>query len=289
MTKFTLSLLTAAVAACMCGGEAYAGDRADGALAPASENARSLRKPAKELRSKPLSSMAHARFAEEAEDGLLYSCSFAFLTEGTEADPAELELDDWDNIPEELIGEENYGFGGQGLMQAGGAMYIPFEYNAEPDSPNPWYMEGLMWTPDIYEPMEVAIELDVKIVEGCGYDSDELWTYANDYVENLDFDSGEITTEWTHLSLKINAKNFEPESDDDSYYLTLFAEGGADIVVKNFEIKDASQVGAIGIAAETAGQAAVSYYNLQGQRISNPARGSVVIRVCGPEVKKVVF
>lgn len=248
MNKFTLSLLAAAAVAGLSAGDASAADLTAGANATPKviaaartagpvkpEPARTLQKPAKELRSKSLVRKARALFAEPAQDGTIYSCSFDFLTEGSEAAPAPLELDDWDNIPEEIIGEENYGFGGQGIMQAGGAVYIPFEY-ADPDDPD-WELEGMLWTPDIYEPMEVTVELDVKIVDGCGFDTDELWIYASDYSQNFDYDSGDIGTDWTHLTLKINAKDFVPESDDDSYYFTLFAESGADIVIKNVVIK----------------------------------------------------
>ncbi len=248
MTKFTLSLLTAVAVGGMSAGDALATDLVEGAVAspkviatsrtntPA-EKGRALRKPAKKQRANSLIHKAPARFAATAEENIIYSCSFDFLTEGSETDPVELELDDWDNIPEEIIGEENYGFGGQGLMQAGGAVYVPFEYDEDPDSDFPWIMEGMLWTPDIYEPMEVIIELDVKIVPGCGVETDELWVYASDYTYNFDEDSGDISTEWTHLSLKIDAKDFVPESDDDSYYFTLFADGGADIVIKNVVVK----------------------------------------------------
>ncbi|MDE6497894.1 MAG: fibronectin type III domain-containing protein [Muribaculaceae bacterium] len=246
MTKFTLSLLAAATVAAVSAGDAGATDLGAAAnatpkviaaarthyLAPA-RSARTLHKPAKELRAGAARRHARAPFAEPAADGAIYSCSFDFLSDGSETAPAPLELDDWDNIPEELIGEENYGFGGQGIMQAGGALYIPFEYEEEPG----WDLEGLMWTPDLYQPMQVTIELDVKIVEGCGVDTDDFWVYASDYSTNFDEDCGEITTEWTHLALNINAKDFVPESDDDSYYLTLFADGGADVVVKNVVIK----------------------------------------------------
>lgn len=251
MTKFTLSLLTAAAISGLWCGDAYADD-----------------------------------LTEE----VIYSCSFDFLSEGSETDPAELELDDWDNIPEELIGEANYGFGGQGIMQAGGAVYIPFEYNDDPDSAAPWYVEGLLWTPDIYEPMEVTIELDAKIAADCSVETDDLWVYANDYVDNFDYDSGAINKDWTHLTLKINAKNFEPESEDDSYYFSIFVDGGADIVIKNIVIKgNKPEVsGVSSIAAENEGNSAI-YYNLQGQKIAQPAKGSVMIKVEGEKATKIVF
>ncbi|MDE6269620.1 MAG: hypothetical protein K2M12_02035 [Muribaculaceae bacterium] len=282
MTKFTLSLLTATAVAGLLGAEAQAAEVDCG---------RAIPKSIKELSLRSAGRWASGRFAEEAEGGVLYSCSFDFLKEGTEAEPAPIELDDWDNIPEELIGEDNYGFGGQGIMQAGGAVYIPFEYDEDPDSEYPWYVEGLMWTPDLYEPMQVVVEMDVKITDGCGYETDELWIYANDYYENFDYDSGEISTEWTHLSLNINAKSFEPESDDDSYYFTFFAEGGADILVKNIVIKDknAVQSGVNEIVAGDREDVAVRYYNMQGQEIAKPAKGTPVIKVSGAEASKVVF
>lgn len=248
MTKFTLSLFTAVAAAIASAGDASAADLASAANAAprvitgtrthaleAARPARTLHKPAKKLRAKTARKATRPHFAEVTDESTIYSCSFDFFTEGSETAPAPFQLDDSDNIPEEIIGEENYGFGGQGLMQAGGAAYIPFEY-AEPDDPD-WYLEGMMWTPDIYEPMQVTIELDAKVAEGCGYDADELWVYATDYFQTLDYDSGDITTDWTHLTLSINANDFVPESEDDSYYFTLFAEGGADIVVKNVVVK----------------------------------------------------
>ena len=247
MSKFTLSLLAAAVVG-LSGGDALASDLKQASHAAPKVIAgaklsnltkdrpsRSPRKPAEAKRLKSHNRML--AYAKVAEDDIIYSCSFDFLTEGSETAPAPLELDDWDNIPEELIGEENYGFGGQGIMQAGGAVYIPFEYLDDPDDPYPWYLEGLLWTPDIYEPMDVTIELDAKIVEGCGVDTDELWVYASDYSQTIDYDGSDITTDWTHLTFRINAKDFVPESDDDSYYFTIFADGGADILIKDVVIK----------------------------------------------------
>ena len=248
MLKFKLSLLAAAVIG-LSGSDAGASElkQVAGAtpkvIADARLNgltvdkpARTPHKPAKALRLKSLNRMMTcAKLAEASDDDVIYTCSFDFLTEGSETAPAPLELDDWDNIPEEIIGEENYGFGGQGLMQAGGAVYIPFEYPEDPD--DTWYLEGMLWTPDIYEPMDVTIELDAKIVDGCGVDTDELWVYASDYSQTIDNDSGDISTDWTHLTLKIDAKDFVPESDDDSYYFTIFAEGGADILIKDVVIK----------------------------------------------------
>ncbi len=243
MTKFTLCLFAASA---LAGADAMAAEikaaaqvspkviatarMADGKTLPS----RSLRKPAK--KQNPLNRKARVRYAEAPEDGVLYSCSFAFLTEGSETEPAELELDDWDNIPEELIGEENYGFGGQGLMQAGGALFVPYEYNEDPDDEWGWWMEGMLWTPDLYEAMEVTVDMDVKITDNCDIDTDELWVYASDYSWNFDYDSAEIDKEWKHVTLSINAKDFVPEEEDDSYYFTIFADGGADMVIKNVVI-----------------------------------------------------
>ncbi len=268
MTKFTLSLLAAT--AILSGGNAFASERVT-------------------MHAKPLSHKAPIKIAEAASEDVFYSCSFDFLKEGSETEPAPLELDDWDNIPEELIGEENYGFGGQGIMQAGGAVYIPFEYNEDPDSEYPWYLEGLLWTPDLYEPMAVVIELDAKIATGCEITSDELWVYANDYSSNFDYDSGKISTEWSHLTLKINATVFEPESDDDSYYFTLFVDGGADIVIKNVVIKENKETSGIESVTVGENEGQVTYYNLYGQRIVNIPQGTPVIKVSGNKASKVIF
>lgn len=225
-------------------------------------------------------------FAAGSDDATIYSCSFDFLSEGSETDPAPLELDDWDNIPEELIGKANYGFGGQGLMQAGGALYIPFEYNDDPDSPIPWYVEGLLWTPDIYEPMDVTIELDAKIAEGCDITTNNLWVYASDYVWNFDTDSSEITKDWSHVTLKIDATGFEAESEDDSYYFSIFVDGGADIVIKNVVIKGETATGVKTIEED---ETETVYYNLNGQRILNPTKGTPVIKVKGSKATKVIL
>lgn len=138
--------------------------------------------------------------------------------------------------------------------------------------------------------MEVTIELDAKIAADCSVETDDLWVYANDYVENFDYDSGAINKDWTHLTLKINAKNFEPESEDDSYYFSIFVDGGADIVIKNIVIKgNKPEVsGVSSIAAENEGNSAI-YYNLQGQKIAQPAKGSVMIKVEGEKATKIVF
>lgn len=272
MKKFTLYLLAVAAIATLSTGNIYASDLAKNT---AVKHSRPMHKP--------------AMFAEAANDGILFSCSFDFLKEGSETEPAELELDDWDNIPEELIGEENYGFGGQGLMQAGGALYIPFEYDEDPGSAFPWILEGLMWTPDLYEAMEVTIELDAKIAVGCDIAEDELWIYANDYISNFDYDSAKINTEWSHLTLKINAKSFEPESEDDSYYFTLFVDGGADIVIKNIVIKHTDTLTGIGSVEAEEADSEATYYNLQGQKIVNIPKGTPVIKVNGTKASKVIF
>lgn len=261
MVNFTHCLLVAATVAGLSGLEAYAADPSEIASAtpkvisvaktdmlaskPAKKSGRLM--AAKKVKAKSHRSNTPALFAQ-GEDEVIYSCSFDFLTEGSETDPAELELDDWDNIPEEMIGEENYGFGGQGLMQAGGAVYIPFEYNADPDSNVPWYMEGLLWTPDIYEAMTVVIELDVKIAEGSESESEDLWVYANDYTNILDRNYEEIGTEWTNVSITIDCTEFVPESDDDSFYLTIFADKGSDILIKNVVIKGEKPALAIPVA-----------------------------------------
>lgn len=251
MTKFTFSLLTIAAVGSVVSAEALTADLTDNAnatpkvvsavsresVAPTQLSARALRIKSKAPKTKSLSRKAHAKYAETQADGVIYSCDFAFLSEGSETAPASIELDDWDNIPEELIGEENYGFGGQGIMQAGGTLYVPFEYLDDPDSSYPYEMEGLFWTPDIYEAMKVTIEVDAKIATGSEVDTDQLWVYASDYSYNFDYDGADITTEWQHLTLNIDATSFVPESDDDSYYFTLFADRGADIVIKNIVIK----------------------------------------------------
>lgn len=275
MTKFTISLL--AVTALLSGGNVFASEMA------------TMHKPVNKLHAKSLVSKATTKFAEADNQDVFYSCSFDFLKEGTETEPATLELDDWDNIPEELIGEENYGFGGQGIMQAGGAVYIPFEYNEEPDSDYPWYVEGLMWTPDLYEPMEVVINLDVKIATGCEITEDELWVYANDYSSNFDYDSGKISSEWSHLTLKINATGFEAESEDDSYYFTLFVDGGADIVIKNVVIKENKDTTGVESIAVEENESEVSYYNLRGQKVVNVPQGTPVIKVSGNKASKLIF
>ncbi len=178
---------------------------------------------------------AAAKFAKAAAaQEVIYDCSFSFLSEGSVSAPAALELDDWDNIPEELIGEANYGFGGQGLMQAGGAVYVPFECE-DPDDPD-WPMEGLLWTPDVYEPMTITVTLDAKIANGDDYPSDDLYIYATDYVNLLDYDAQEIGTAWTHVTFTLDITEFLPESEDDSYYFSIFCDEGADVVIKNLVI-----------------------------------------------------
>ena len=175
----------------------------------------------------------------DAASELIYSCSFAFMTEGSETEPVAFELDDWDNIPEEIIGEENYGFGGQGIMQAGGAVYVPFEYQDDPDDPD-WLVYGMLWTPDFSQAMKLVVELDAKTAPGSEYDTDELWVNASDYETTIADDGAEITTEWQHFTFNLDVSAFSPESEDDTYYLNVWALDGADILVKNIEIKGAT-------------------------------------------------
>lgn len=222
--------------------------RADLLSSNKGENNRSHQKTSKKQKSKSSRRNAPRGFAKNVTGDAIYNCSFAFLTEGSETEPAAIELDDWDNIPEEIIGEENYGFGGQGIMQAGGAVYVPFEYIEDPDDPYPYEMEGLMWTPDVYEPMTAVIELDAKIVNSDEYPTDELWIYASDYSNLLDNDGMEISADWTHVTITLDCTSFVSESDDDSYYFTIFADGGADIVIKNVVIKGEKAPVAIPVA-----------------------------------------
>ncbi len=252
MTKGTLNLLAASIAIGLSIAEVNAGDarllstttqhrvvkaeRSELLSHNAKETSLRVRKLAKPVKAKR--SIRHAAPISRGEaSNIIYSCSFDFMSEGSEAVPAPYELDDWDNIPEEVIGEENYGFGGQGLMQAGGAVYIPFEYNVDPDDEYGWFEYGLLWTPDIYEPMTVTIELDAKIPDGSDYDSDELWVFASDYNRNFAEDYDEIDKTWKHFTLTLDASAFAPESEDDSFYFSIFTDIGADMVIKNLVIK----------------------------------------------------
>ncbi|MDE6266187.1 MAG: fibronectin type III domain-containing protein [Muribaculaceae bacterium] len=211
--------------------------RADLLSANKSEKITPKRKALKKFKSKPSRRHAPSVFTKDVTEEAIYDCSFAFLTEGSETEPAAIELDDWDNIPEEIIGEENYGFGGQGIMQAGGSVYVPFEYIEDPDDDFAWEMEGMLWTPDVYEPMTAVIELDAKIVNSDEYPTEELWIYASDYSDLLDNNYKEIGADWTHVTITLDCTSFVPESEDDSYYFTIFADNGADIVIKNVVIK----------------------------------------------------
>ena len=225
----------------------------------ARDMARLMRKPSKQISAKsPHKTPLALRSRVEASD-VIYSCSFDFMTEGSETAPVAFELDDWDCIPEEIIGEENYGFGGQGIMQAGGAVYVPFEYNDDPESDEPWYVYGMIWTPDFYEAMNVTVEMDAKIAPGSDFDSDKIWASVSDYSDIVDEDGTQVSKQWQHITLSLNASSFSPESDDDSFYITIWPEIGADLIIKNVVIKGESAPLAVPVASDYTGFTGASF------------------------------
>lgn len=62
--------------------------------------------------------------AQPKSGKVVYDESFAWAKEGTEDTPVYIETDSRYNIPVELIGEKNYGFGGGEFFQAGGSLMI---------------------------------------------------------------------------------------------------------------------------------------------------------------------
>lgn len=60
--------------------------------------------------------------------------------------------------------------------------------------------------------------------------------YASDYSNLLDYDAQEIGTDWTHVTFTLDITSFVPESEDDSYYFSIFTDEGADVVIKNVVI-----------------------------------------------------
>ena len=143
----------------------------------------------------PAASLASKKILRANESTLLFDVPLNF-TKGTEAEPVMIETDENGNIPESLIGEDNYGFGGSGLYQAGGSLYIGFnEYN----------FTGTLWTPDVFDVAiyKVTVEARSENPEGDKFNADLydlLMTYAA-------YNEVEITNEWNTYTLTVDGSN----------------------------------------------------------------------------------
>ncbi len=160
-----------------------------------------------------------------AANTVTYNPNFSNLTQGSESSPVMIALDDDGNIPASLIGEANYGFGGAGLAQAGGALYIHF---VDPGTNE----EGFLWTPDITAGSTVKISCDVKIANSSSQE-DEFYCVAGDFYGNQVYADGVTVTPadgWKHVEYNITGTD---AMQTESGYCQLWFYEEADAMIKN--------------------------------------------------------
>lgn len=157
----------------------------------------------------------------------------SFIHQGSVAAPVEVEYDDDWNIPAEIIGEANYGFGGGLLYEAGeGVMLI--KYSDESGE------EGMLWSSDVTPGDILYVEFDVRMAEEgiTGYEVDLVaagYSGAYDY-----FICDEVSSEWQTLRYVIDTTEYD--ADDDGLYLQWWPyaerEGDEhDILIRNLNVE----------------------------------------------------
>ena len=157
----------------------------------------------------------------------------SFIHQGSVAAPVEVEYDDDWNIPAEVIGEANYGFGG-GLLYEAGEGVLLLKYSDESGE------EGMLWSPDVTPGDILYVEFDVRMAEDniTGYEVDLVaagYSGAYDY-----FICDEVSSEWKTLRYVIDTTEYD--AADDGLYLQWWPyaerEGDErDILIRNLNIE----------------------------------------------------
>ena len=107
---------------------------------------------AKQVHKKKAAKGAAKHALNPGEKKELYNVPFNF-TEGTPENPVEITLDENGYIPASLIGEKNYGFGGDFLYQAGGSLFLGKKY---------YDMTGGLNTPIVNEAAGYTITFEAR-------------------------------------------------------------------------------------------------------------------------------
>ena len=153
----------------------------------------------------------------------LYDNPFACLTAGTEEAPVEIDRDIDGNIPMELIGTVNYGFGGKaGIAQAGGSLYVPCRNKRNQ------FVE--IWTPSFPYGAYMRISFDVKIAPGSSTTADAVTVVMASQQHEAT-----VTTEWSHVEYTFDA-SVQPEDGDD-YMIRAWVTEDADLLIKDMRIE----------------------------------------------------
>ncbi len=163
----------------------------------------------------------------------LWTDVLSFIRQGSVAAPVEVEYDDDWNIPAEIIGEANYGFGGGLLYEAGEGVML-LKYSDESGE------EGMLWSPDVTPGDILYVEFDVRMAEEgiTGYEVDLVaagYSGAYDY-----FICDEVSSQWQTLRYVIDTTEYD--ADDDGLYLQWWPyaerEGDEhDILIRNLNIE----------------------------------------------------
>lgn len=133
----------------------------------------------------------------------LWTDVLSFITKGSVSAPVEIELDDEFNIPESVIGEAKYGFGGALLYEAGqGVMLIKYDDGNE---------EGMLWSPDVVGGDILYVEFDVRTAEdgisGCEVDF-VLCDYEGGLDNNKCYD---VSDQWKTLRYVFDTSEYTGE------------------------------------------------------------------------------
>ena len=129
------------------------------------------------------------------------------FSEGSEASPVLITLDDDFYIPASLIGEKEYGWGGSPLYQAGGSLYVGLD--------DGW--TGTLFSPDYFYIADYTVTVDARSESEYG---DYLEINAVSYMTTLATDYLEIDDQWNTYTFKLSCLN--DVITEDGVYIMLF-------------------------------------------------------------------
>ncbi|MCM1452885.1 MAG: hypothetical protein NC102_11550 [Clostridium sp.] len=175
---------------------------------------------------------AASRAEEEYDWQPLWPNVLSFIHQGSVSSPVEIELDDEFNIPEDVIGADNYGFGG-GLLYEAGEGVLMIKYFDEAGE------EGMLWTPDVTPGDILCVEYDVRTAEE-GITDYEVDFVLCSYSGALDFfTSYDVSDQWQTMRYIINTSEYDA-SDGMYCQLWPYAEREGDehdILVRNLNVR----------------------------------------------------
>ncbi|MCF0218758.1 MAG: fibronectin type III domain-containing protein [Muribaculaceae bacterium] len=174
---------------------------------------------------KPDAQRAVIRQLAPGESKVLFDEPFN-LPEGTEAEPVAITLDGNGCIPASLLGEGNYGFGGNEMYQAGGCLYLGTGGD---------YGTGTLWTPDFSEMGVYTVTVDVRSAsEGGDYFDINFMDLNFNGDQFFSMDYTEITNEWQTITFEVDAS--VASVAEYGAVIMLFAEMDG-VYIRNLNVK----------------------------------------------------